>query len=267
MLQDLLGSLTSPDAYRRFAREKASRTMLYLAFLSMIFTGAGTVGLKLRVAPLIDETFAWLENDIPTLTFNKGTVASALTEPKRIAHPRFPEVALMIDTAQTEPVTAQMFAEQKVLAYLTSNAMYLERNPGQIDRHDLAKAAPDAPVTIDAKFFREAASAMKTVLYPLTLISLFAMFAAWTAICAVFYAFLGMLFNSVAGGPLGFGALYQDAIHAQTASTLLRAVLAIAPFAFPFAGLLSLAATAIYLWLAIGADARAASAGGVAAAE
>jgi hypothetical protein len=45
MLSDLLGSIASTAAYRRFATQKASRTMLYLAFLSLIFTGAGRLGL------------------------------------------------------------------------------------------------------------------------------------------------------------------------------------------------------------------------------
>lgn len=256
MLSDLLGSIASTAAYRRFATQKASRTMLYLAFLSLIFTGAGTVALRLRLGPVIDETFVWLEKSVPTLTFDKGVATSSAPGPTKLSHPRAPEVAVMIDTARTTPVSAADMEEAKVLAYLTSDAMYMQKERGSVQSYDLSKAAMERPVTVDAAFFREAAKALKTVVYPATILSLFLMFAAWTALCGVFYAVLGMLFNSVAGGALSFGSLYQMGVHAQTASTLLRVVLAFLPFAIPAAGLLSLLVTTAYLWLGVRATAR-----------
>lgn len=256
MLQDLLGSLASTAAYRRFAAQKASRTMLYLAFLSMLFTAAGTVALRLRVGPVVDETFAWLEKEVPTLTFSKGVVTSAAPGPSKLSHPRAPEVAVMIDTARTEPVSAADMEQAKVLAYLTSNALYMQKERGSIQSYDLSKAAMERPVTVDAAFFREAAKALKTVVYPATILALLLMFASWTAACGLFYAVLGMLFNSLAGGSLTFGGLFQMAVHAQTAATLLRALLAFLPFAIPAAGLLSLLLTTAYLWLGVRAAAR-----------
>lgn len=261
MLQDLLGSVASTRAYRRFATQKASRTLLYLAFLSVIFTAAGTVALRIRLGPVVDETFAWLEKEVPTLTFDKGTVTSTAAGPVKLTHPRAPEVALLIDTARTAPVTAQDMASAKVLAYLTSNALYMEKEPGSVTSYDLSKAAMERPVTVDSRFFREAAKALKTIVYPATVLSLLLMFAAWTAACGLFYAVLGLLFNSLAGGALGFGALFQLAVHAQTASTLLRAVLAFLPFALPAAGLISLVLSASYLWLGVRANARPGAAG------
>lgn len=256
MLSDLLGSVSSTASYRRFASQKASRTMLYLAFLSMLFTAAGTVALRLRLGPVIDETFAWLEKEVPTLTFSKGVVSSAAAGPTRLAHPRAPEVAVMIDTSRTTPVSSADMQEAKVLAYLTSNALYLEKERGSVQSTDLSKAALERPVTVDAAFYREAAQALKTVIYPATILSLFLMFAAWTAMCGVFYAVLGLLFNSAAGGALTFGQLYQMAVYAQTGSTLLRIVLAFMPFAIPAAGLVSLLITSAYLWLGVRAAAR-----------
>lgn len=261
MLQDLLGSVASTSAYRRFAAQKASRTLLYLAFLSVLFTAAGTVALRLRLGPIVDETFAWLQKEVPALTFSKGVVTSTTPGPVRLTHPRAAEVALMIDTARTTPVTAQDMAEAKVLAYLTSNALYMEKEAGSVTSYDLSKAAMERPVTVDARFFQEASKALKTVVYPATILSLLLMFAAWTAACAVFYALLGLVFNSLAGGALGFGALFQMAVHAQTASTLLRAVLAFLPFALPAAGLISLLMSSAYLWLGVRANARPVAAG------
>lgn len=256
MLQDLLGSVASTAAYRRFAVQKASRTMLYLAFLSLVFTAAGTVALRLRLGPVVDETFAWLENSVPALTFSKGAVSSAAPGPTRIAHPRAPEVAILIDTTRTAPVSVADLEEAKVLAYLTANALYMEKEKGSVTSYDLSKAAMERPVTVDAAFYREAAKALKTVVYPATVVSLFLMFAAWTALCGLLYALLGLLFNSLAGGALTFGQLFQLGVHAQTASTLLRAVIAFLPFAIPAAGLATLLVTTGYLWLGVRAVAR-----------
>lgn len=256
MLQDLLGSVASIKAYRRFASQKASRTMLYLAFLSVLFTAGGTVALRLRVGPVVDTTFAWLEKEVPPLTFDKGKVSTTVPGPVKLSHPLAPQVALLIDTARVEPVSAGDMKQAGVLAYLTSNALYLEKEPGSVTSYDLSKAAMERPVTVDAAFFREASKALKTVVYPATMLSLLLMFAAWTAACSVVYALLGLIFNNLAGGALGFGALFQLAVHAQTAATLLRIVLAFLPFALPAAGLFSLLLSAGYLWLGVRVNAR-----------
>jgi hypothetical protein len=260
MIQDLLGAVASTQAYRRFAAEKAGRTVLYICFLSLLFTVFGSIAMKLRVGPAIDQTFEWLEKDVPTLTFEKGKVSAASPEPKRIAHPAAPEVAVMIDTARTTPVTAQDLKDQKVLAYLTNSALYIEERPGEIRSYDLGKAAADKPVVVDAKFFRDASSAVKTVVYPLAIVTVFVFAGLWTAFAGLFFALLGMLFGSIAGATLTFGSLYQIAIHAQTASLLVRVVMAFLPFFIPMSGLLTFLITAVYLWLGVRAVAQGAQA-------
>lgn len=257
MIQDLLGSLASTQAYRRFAQEKTSRTVLYLFFLSLIFTVGGSLAIQLRVGPVVDETFNWLSAEVPALTFSGGKVTSALAEPKRLVHPKAQEVAIMIDTARTEPVTIQVLQDAKVLAYLTGNALYLEQQQGKLEIYDLSKAAAERPVVVDSKFFREAAGALKKVVYPLAILTLFIFAAAWTAFAGLLYAVFGLLMNSLAGGALGFGALYQLAVHAQTAALLVRLALAFLPFTVPLSGLLTISITSVYLWLGVRANAAA----------
>jgi hypothetical protein len=260
MIQDLLGSIASKQAYRRFAAEKASRTVLYLFFVSLLFTIGGSIAMQLRIGPVVDETFDWLAREVPELTFSKGKVTSAFPGPKRLAHPKAAEVALMIDTSRVEPVTLQTMQENKVLAYLTSNALYIEQQRGRIESYDLSKAGLDHPMIVDAKFFHEAAGALKKVVYPLAILTVFAFAAAWTAALALLYALLAMLMTSMAGGTLTFGALYQVAIHAQTTALLLRILMAFLPFMVPMSALLSVVITAVYLWMAVKANAAAAAA-------
>jgi len=255
MIQDLLGSIASTQAYRRFAAEKTSRTVLYLLFISLLFTIGGSIAMQLRISPVVDETFAWLSKEVPTLTFSGGKVTTADAAPKRLEHPAAKEVAVMIDTARTEPVTLQVMQDAKVLAYLTNNALYLEAQRGKIEIYNLSQAALERPVVVDAAFFREAASALKKVVYPLAILTVFVFAAGWTAFAGLFYSLVGMLLQALGGGVLAFGALYQIAIHAQTAALLVRIVLAFLPFQVPVSGLLTLVITTVYLWLALKANA------------
>jgi hypothetical protein len=259
MIQDLLGSVASTQAYRRFAAEKASRTILYLFFISLLFTVGGSIAMQFRIGPVVDETFAWLAAEVPTLTFSAGKVTSSETAPKRLVHPKAPEVAVMIDTTRTEPVTLQKLHDDKVLAYLTNNALYIEQQQGKVEVYDLSKAALERPMVVDAKFFRDAAGALKKVVYPLAILTVFVFAAAWTAFAGLLYSLLAMLLNSLAGGSLAFGALYQVAIHAQTTALLARIILSFLPFAVPLSGLLTLVITSVYLWMAVKANAAAAA--------
>jgi hypothetical protein len=257
MIQDLLGSIASSQAYRRFALEKTSRTVLYLLFISLLFTVGGSVAMRLRIGPVVDETFAWLAAEVPTLTFSAGKVTSAEPAAKRLVHPKASEVAVMIDTARTDPVTLQAMQEAKVLAYLTNNALYIEQQQGKIEIYDLSKAALERPMTVDSKFFGEAAGALKKVVYPLAILTVFVFAAAWTALAGLFYSLLAMLLNSITGGALTFGALYQIAIHAQTTALLVRIVMSFLPFMVPLSGLLTILITSVYLWMAVRANAAA----------
>lgn len=257
MIQDLLGSIASSQAYRRFALEKTSRTVLYLFFISLLFTVGGSVAMQFRIGPVVDETFAWLAAEVPTLTFSAGKVTSTEPAAKRLVHPKAAEVAVMIDTTRVEPVTLQAMQEAKVLAYLTNNALYLEQQPGKVEVYDLSKAALERPLVVDGKFFREAAGALKRVVYPLAIVTVFIFAAAWTALAGLFYALLAMLLNLIAGGSLGFGALFQIAVHAQTAALLIRIIMAFLPFMVPLSGLLTILVTSVYLWMAVRANAAA----------
>lgn len=257
MLEDLFGAIASSQAYRRFATQKTSRTMLYLFFISLLFTLGGTMALRLRLSPLIDEAFAWLGDQAPTVTFSGGKATSASPTPTRLSHPKAPEAGMMIDTARETPVLAQEMREAKVIAYLTNNAVYVEEREGQLRSYDLSKAGVERPLVVDAKFYREMASGLKAALVPIALVILFAFSAAWIAIAGLIYALFGLLINSLAGGSLAFGALFSVAIHAQTAALLMRMVMAFLPVVVPLSGLLTIVVTTVYLWMGVRANANA----------
>lgn len=260
MIPDLFDALVRPAAYRRFAAEKTARTAGYIAFVSLIFLGSIGIAVKLRLAPLFDQTFEWLQTSMPSITFANGTVTSAAAAPLRLEHPRAKDVALMIDTARKDPVTAQQMADAKVLAYLTSNALYLVRGQGQLETIDLSKSAADRPVTVDASSYKEMERAFDWVFYPALMLFFFLSFAAALAFCGLLYAAAGLIMASAAGGSLGFAALFRIAVHAQTAGSLLYALDALSPVSIPFFQLASIALSLTYLWLGVKAAGAAAPA-------
>jgi len=251
----MIASLTSPSAYRRFAGEKPSRTAAYTALLALIFVAALSVAIKIRLTPLFDETFSWLKTSMPAITFSAGKVTSTALTPTRVEHPRAKEVAVMIDTERTDPVTSAQMTEAKVLAYLTGNALYMERD-GRLEVFDLAKSSSGKAVTIDAQSYGEMERIFNWVFYPVVLLLFFVIFCVSLCFFGAIYGLVGMLVASLTGAELGFGALFRLAIHAQSASVLLRSLDALSPVRIPLAGALSLVLSVTYLTLGIRAAAR-----------
>jgi len=255
VLNDLISSLTSPSAYRRFAGEKAGRTAAYAAFLSLIFVAALAVAIKLRLTPLFDQTFEWLKTSMPAVTFAAGKVSSTALTPTRVEHPRAKEVAVMIDTSRTEPVTPALMKEANVIAYLTGNALYLERD-NRIEIFDLSKSAAGKTVTVNADTYREMEKVFNWVFYPVVLLLFFVLYCVSLSFFGLIYSLAGLLVASLTGAELSFGTIFQMSLHAQSAAVLLRAVDSLSPKSIPLAGMISMAMSVTYLTLAIRASGR-----------
>lgn len=251
MIPDFLDSLIRPAAYRRFVGEKNARTASYVAFLSLIFVAAIGVSVKLRLAPLFTETFSWLETSMPAINFAGGVVAADPPGPTRLEHPRAKDIAIMIDTNRKDPVTAAQMAEAKVLAYLTSGTLYLDRGEGKLESLDLSKSAAERPVKVDSNTYKDMERAFNWVFYPSILLFFFLAFALSLATAGLAYALVGMVMASVAHGSLTFPQLFRAAVHAQTVGTVLYAVDALSPVAIPFLPFVSMAATLTVLYLGV----------------
>lgn len=260
MIPDLLDSIVRPAAYRRFAAEKGARTASYAAFLSLIFVGALGVSVKLRLVPMFDQTFSWLETSMPPLTFSPAGVTSPAPGPLRLENPITKEVALMIDTNRKTPVTVKEMSDAKVIAYLTANALYLDRGMNQIETLDFAKNPPERTVTVDASTYKEMESAFDWVFYPALMLFFFLAFALALAFSGLLYALAGLLLASLAGGSLEFASLFRIAVHAQTAGSLLYALDAVLPVSIPRFQAVSIALSLTLLWLGVSAAAKAAPA-------
>ncbi|MDE2238029.1 MAG: DUF1189 family protein, partial [Elusimicrobia bacterium] len=207
--------------------------------------------LKLKAGPVIDGTFLWLEHAVPPMTYANGRVTSDVSGPLRLQHPTLRDVAVMIDTNRTDPVTPQQMEQAKVVAYLTATAFYL-RDRDELRVFDLSHTpAGSRPVRIDAGFFRNAGIVMDRTLYPLALVAIFVLFLAWKALASGGYSLLALLLNSISGGSLRYPALLNIAVYAQTLVVLLLALSLYLPFAIPGFNALCLLITSVYIWLAV----------------
>lgn len=261
MLLDPINSVTSVGFYKRVAKQSLGRSFLYLAYLALLFSLTAVLAVKFRVMPAVDGTFAWLEKATPILTFSGGKMAMAAPSPVILRHPSVPEVTAVIDAERVEPVTPQIMEQNKALAYLTGNALYVMQQPGKVEVYDFSKASNAKPFVVDEKFFREAAKLMRPIIYVSTLIAAFFVFLVWKGAASVVYSMLASVINRAAAGGLEFWSLFNISVHAQTLVVVLQAMLLFTPGRFLGDAdflvklILSFALTGTYITLAIRANA------------
>ena len=252
MILDPVNSITSIGFYKKVAGQGLLRTFGYLCYLSAIFAVIGTVALKVKVGPVVDSTFRWLEAEVPTLTFAGGKVSSSQTEFKTIKHPDVPQVAFAIDVSRSEPVTPKDMEDAKVIGWLTSGALYMTQQPGRVEVYDFSKSPTlEKPVVIDAGFFRQANGIVHRLMIPLSLFISFLVFLVWKGFASLFYSLLALAINAVLGAGLAFGSLFTIAVYAQTLVVALQALSLFFARGLPGMGVIALAATGAYIWLAI----------------
>lgn len=250
MLLDPINSITSVTFYRKVVQRPVSRAMVYICYLGVIFTLASVLAMKFRVVPHIDETFAWLAQSVPPITFANGKITTPARGPVLVRHPKIADVAFIIDTKRTEPVTSRILEDENIIAFLTADALYLRSGPGKVQVHDFSTAENPNPVVIDADFFHNTAKAVPFILYPMVLLITFPLFIVWKAISSMLYTVMALMINAIVNGGLEFPALFSISAHAQTTVILLQMIFLFTaqPPGFP---LIALIVTGTYIFLAI----------------
>ena len=253
MIFEPVNSVTDLDFYKKVSAQPLLRSMGYLCYMAIVFAVLSTFALKLKMGPVINQSFQWLEREMPTLSYADGKITSSVPGPKRIQHPNIPEIALMIDTTRTEPVGFEQMKEANVMAYLTQGAFYMrESRDGGIRPYDFSKSgAGTRPVTIDAAFVHNANVVMNRVLYPVALAVAFVIVIAWKLAASLIYSLLALLLNAAAKAPLAFGALFSVSVYAQTLAMVFLAASLFLPFPIPGLSLIAFAMTGTYIWLAL----------------
>lgn len=253
MLTAPLRAVTDLKFYREAVTKSGAWLMGYLAYLSAAFAIAGTAALAIRVAPAIEETVEWAADNVPALTFANGKVTSDAPGPVRLVHPKVGAIVIIVDTARATPVTAQEMQEQKAVAYLTQDTLYLSPQPERLESYDLSKAkgGPGQAVVLDGKFYRAVGDALPKVLYPLALVISWFFFFFWKLAATLVYSVLALLLNAGIKGGLAYPELWKLALIAQTPVALLQMAQMFLPSPIPFFGLIALLVVGVYLWQGI----------------
>lgn len=254
MILDPINSITSVAFYRKVAKQSAGRSLVYLGYLALLFAVAATWAVKVRVMPVVAETFDWLEKTMPPLTFSGGKLSTPLQAPLTVRHPKMASVGVIIDSNRTEPVTPQMLEQNNVVGYLTGNALYVIRSPGQLEVYDFSKTAAaggSKPTVIDGEFYRNAAKLCGTIIYPSAAAASFLFFLAWKLLSSLIYSMVAMMINASTEAKLAYAPLFNISVYAQTLITVIQAMLLFIPGQVPMFSLAALIITGVYLWLAI----------------
>jgi hypothetical protein len=255
MILDPVNSITSVQFYKKVAKRSIPAAFGYLAYLALLFSVASVFAVRARLMPSLLETFAWMEQNVPTITYAKGEVAVAGPQPLTLRHPKAPELGLIIDTGRVEPVTPKTLDDAKALAFLTKTALYIMERPGAINVYDFSKMATGSePVVIDAKFYRSAGEILPSLLYPAAFLIAFLGFMAWKTVSTVFYSLVALMINGMFEGPLLFAPLALISLHAQTLVVVLQAMALFLPGRIPGFQVLAWVITGVYICLAVKAN-------------
>lgn len=255
VLLDPINSVTSVVFYRKVAKQSPARSLLYLTYLAFIFTALSLIAVKLKLMPVLAETFDWLAKTAPPITFSAGQMSTPGTEPVTLRHPKHSEVAVTIDAQRSDPVTPEMMENERVLAYLTRKTFYVLERPGELRVYDFSKAPPSPkPVVIDVEFYQSAAKVAGPFVYAFTLLLSFFGFLAWKGLSSLSFAVLGLLLNALADAKLEFGSLFNIAVYSQTLVIILQTMSLFMPQMLLFLSWVSVMLTGIYIWLAIKAN-------------
>ncbi len=245
-----INAITSVNFYKKVSTQSLGRTFGYLVYLSVLFSLVLTVMLRVRVWPVLQGTFNWMGTSVPVITYANGRLSTPTNERLVLRYPALPQIAVILDTARTAPVTAQEMADAKVMAYATASAIHVLKGAGQVEVYDLSKG-PAKPFVLDDKFYRELARNLSRLLYPAGFAACFVVFFLWKSLAALFYSCIGLIINGVSEAGLEYKSLFSLSAYAQTLLIAVQAIMLFVPAHIPFFPVLAVAATGTYLWLAI----------------
>jgi hypothetical protein len=214
----------------------------------------GAVSIKLRLTHLFNETFEWLQTEVPPIEFKDAKAISPATAPLRLQHPRIKDIAVMIDTHRRDVVTSTEMVKTQVIAYLTEDSLYLQRFPGQIEKMNIPKSEPGKSYRLDQVAYKNLERSFNWIFYPSLLLFIFVAFASSMAVAAVAYAVALSVIGTSWPLQVTFGQQIRLAIHAQSAGCLLYSLDAVLPVAIPRLFLISIAMTCVSIWRAVGAS-------------
>ncbi|MDE2292078.1 MAG: DUF1189 family protein, partial [Elusimicrobia bacterium] len=250
MIKDIARSIGDFSFYQEAVRKPVWATVAYLVLLGAFFSLAVTAALYVNVRPRILDAAEWAGAHIPKLTLSEGRLSSDAAAPTEVRNPAMPEFGLMVDTGRKEPVTPEEMTQKKLVVYLTGDSAYV-LTQDRLETYELSKTKGEKPLVMDADFYRQTASVLLKVLYPIGFLTAWLTFIVWKHVAALVYSLIALLINAVVEGGHEFPSLYRMAVYAQTPVVVLQTAALFWPRPVPLFSLLALLVVSAYLWQGI----------------
>ncbi len=217
-------SLFSPRFYQGVFKSSITKGFLYLLYLSLLGSVAFLFIIYLKWMPTADNFVIWFSHELPEISFQNGTLSSAVAQPHVLIHPKFGKI-LILNTKKDHAEPAEM---KEAFVYVTSRLIYVS-NPFQRETKifDVAKS-PDskAPATeayifngdLVKKIYAKIKPVFLAILVGFTFIFIF----MWKLTAAIFYSMIAFILNLFREEKFSYEKLLNVSMFAMTAVTLLQ---------------------------------------------
>ena len=206
----------SAGFYRRTGQRALWRALLYLGYMSFLFSLGIAALFVWRWMPAVDAFVVWAADRLPTVVFTREGPIADVTQPFELHHPVYGRV-LVVDTAadMADP-------DRPAWLYLTGTHLVLGGIGGpRTSEYRCLDIVPTSPEQAWQDVI--VSSTVVQRLYedllpfaPLAIVLAFPVFFAWKLVAAVAYSLLAVGLSLVLRGRLGYRQLLTLTVFAMT---------------------------------------------------
>ncbi|MFA6291054.1 MAG: DUF1189 family protein [Victivallales bacterium] len=241
-------SFFSTALYRDVCRNWRGTCLLYLFLLLTLCWIPYVVKLHLGLSNFVLNEAPKVVSQLPKMTVNKGELTVDATQPYNIADPVTGKILVIIDTTGK---TAGLEGDD-VVCLVKKNEVIIRKSKYErrsfdlkpVDHFYLDKDRVTRWLEIFRKYFA-------ICLFPLAL----GMSFTFRIFQMLIYACIGLLFASMCNSKISYLPLLRLSVVAVTPCIIIRTVFDLSGIHIPFAGLLSLIMTMVYLYIGVKASA------------
>lgn len=243
------------DFYRRVIQSKLGRSLLYLAYLTLLSTLMLLITL-MSFAPKADQFVGWLKSEFPPLIWTQEGLRLRGGESYTIIHPEWGPLAVF-DTRIKEISSSEEMGGAFV--FVTAQKLYLKKNPDSLQVYDLRSLMeqkgqePRYGQEIRGDWIESVYRSIKFLILFSIPLFLYPFLYVLYLVEAIFYSWFGLIFNFGRSSKLSYGQIFNLTVYAMTPAIFILylhpifPVLNKVPFGFPG----SLLITFIYLYFAV----------------
>ena len=241
----LKGSLTNPDASKKFLRETMGRTVIYLLLLSLILGGISAARKTYNYNKGLLEVVNMVEGDMPDFTFENGQLSVQGNMPK--VYEDEGQIVIIDTSGKTDE---SILDKYQTGIFISKDKMVQKQGIGSRQETSFAAMQGVSFTKENLKSLLGIAKFWPIFIIIFTPIFFFVSKFAAALITAVIALIINAIFIKA---NLGFGDIYKLAIYSLTLSMILKVFSIVIAVKIPYFGLLYYAIAAIYLCLGLNA--------------